>query len=261
MEPDEHRNITLVFHDNEFPAYLVRKKGNPSGKQTQIHWHADFDHIINEIFPDVVNTKFFPDMVFFRIDWDRYKVDFIGSMVEIGDIFVENGDLNTRAVKYDSVEGRKIVYYTTRYERDRRNREIAIQRNKPICQACGFSFEDKYGALGEGYIEVHHIKPLSSMDGETHVNPETDLICLCSNCHRMVHRRRGDVVTLEELQEIIALQKKIHKSADAGYEEGEEDLPIQKKSGSRARSHSIRSTSEIWSRWMSTPSPTRIPAA
>ena len=52
---------------------------------------------------------------------------------------------------------------------------------------CGFDFEEKYGELGKGYIEVHHIKPLSEIDEEVVVNPETDLICVCSNCHRKIH--------------------------------------------------------------------------
>ena len=61
----------------------------------------------------------------------------------------------------------------------------------------------KYGQLGKGYIEVHHIKPLSKLDEEIVVNPETDLICVCSNCHRMLHRFKGYIVSVEELKQII----------------------------------------------------------
>ena len=68
---------------------------------------------------------------------------------------------------------------------------------------CGFDFELKYGELGKGYIEVHHIKPLFNLDEVVVVNPETDLICVCANCHRMLHRFKNYIVLPEELQQMI----------------------------------------------------------
>lgn len=58
---------------------------------------------------------------------------------------------------------------------------------KLFCELCSFSFETTYGDYGKGYIEAHHIKPISEMkDGE--VTKVTDFKMLCANCHRMVHR-------------------------------------------------------------------------
>ena len=68
---------------------------------------------------------------------------------------------------------------------------------------CGFDYEKVYGELGRGYIEVHHIKPLASQEEEVRVNPETDLICVCANCHRMLHRYRNYIISVEELRRII----------------------------------------------------------
>ena len=68
---------------------------------------------------------------------------------------------------------------------------------------CGFDFEEKYGELGRGYIEVHHIKPLSELNEEVVIVPETDLICVCANCHRMLHRFRNYIVTPEELKQMV----------------------------------------------------------
>lgn len=100
-------------------------------------------------------------------------------------------------------EGRKTVYYTTKYERSTQNREAAIRIHGTKCMICGFDFEKKYGELGKGYIEVHHIRPLSEIDEEVVVNPEKDLICVCSNCHRMLHRFKSYMVTVEELRRIV----------------------------------------------------------
>lgn len=69
------------------------------------------------------------------------------------------------------------------------------------CDVCGFIFKDKYGDLGEGYIECHHIVPLS----EIHVAKKTnlkDLVLVCSNCHRMLHRKRP-WLTVEQLKMLI----------------------------------------------------------
>jgi len=57
------------------------------------------------------------------------------------------------------------------------------------CLACGFNFKKVYGALGENYIEAHHIVPVAERRGtEQKVNLIEDFVVLCSNCHKMIHR-------------------------------------------------------------------------
>lgn len=68
---------------------------------------------------------------------------------------------------------------------------------------CEFDFEDTYGEWGKNYIEVHHLKPLSSRDESILVNPKLDLICVCSNCHRMIHRKKDAILSPNELQSLI----------------------------------------------------------
>jgi HNH endonuclease len=58
-----------------------------------------------------------------------------------------------------------------------------------ICEACGFDFGQKYGAVGQNFIECHHLLPVSELKS-AQVTKLSDLALLCSNCHRMVHRRR-----------------------------------------------------------------------
>jgi 5-methylcytosine-specific restriction protein A len=77
-----------------------------------------------------------------------------------------------------------------RYERDPINRALCLEIHGSTCMACGFSFGDVYGEIGEGFIEVHHVDPLSSHKGiEQVINPLTALVPLCCNCHAMAHRR------------------------------------------------------------------------
>lgn len=63
------------------------------------------------------------------------------------------------------------------------------ENGKLYCEVCGFDFENKYGDIGIDFIEAHHIKPLSDMEEESETRVE-DLVMLCSNCHKMIHRKR-----------------------------------------------------------------------
>jgi predicted HNH restriction endonuclease len=66
----------------------------------------------------------------------------------------------------------------------------------------GVQYSETYGKdYADGYIQIHHIKPLSEYEGE--VNPETDLVPLCANCHAMAHKRRDTVTTIEESKALI----------------------------------------------------------
>jgi 5-methylcytosine-specific restriction protein A len=86
-------------------------------------------------------------------------------------------------------EGAKTLIEVNRYERSRVNRAACIAHHGAQCQACGFDFRVTYGAIGKEVIEVHHKVPVSSMGASYSINPITDLVPVCANCHRMLHRR------------------------------------------------------------------------
>ena len=100
-------------------------------------------------------------------------------------------------------EGCRELIYTTRYERSPILRKRAIQIHGTTCMACEFNFFDFYGERGKNYIEVHHLVPLSTLNEESEINPITDMTVVCSNCHRMIHRERNNILSMEELREII----------------------------------------------------------
>lgn len=100
-------------------------------------------------------------------------------------------------------EGKKKVRYVSKYERSNKNRHLAIKIHGTVCKICGFDFEKTYGERGKGFIEVHHIKPLYENQEEIVINPKEDLICVCSNCHRMFHRRKDRVPTPDELKKLV----------------------------------------------------------
>jgi 5-methylcytosine-specific restriction protein A len=99
-------------------------------------------------------------------------------------------------------EGAKMRVEVNRYERSPANRAACIAHYGTACQGCGFDFLSTYGELGEGYIEVHHRTPVSQMGDGYYVDPVSDLIPLCANCHAMVHRA-DPVMPLEVLRDLV----------------------------------------------------------
>jgi 5-methylcytosine-specific restriction enzyme A len=79
------------------------------------------------------------------------------------------------------------------YERNGLARKKCIEHYGVRCFICNFSFDEQYeGMMPEGYIEVHHLKPISSYDEEHYIDPIDDLRPLCANCHRMVHLNKSN---------------------------------------------------------------------
>lgn len=78
------------------------------------------------------------------------------------------------------------------HKRIERNKKLAARAKKVHgykCKACGFDFEQRYGPLGAGFIEAHHLTPLAELRGQTvSLDARRDFTVLCSNCHRMIHR-------------------------------------------------------------------------
>lgn len=88
------------------------------------------------------------------------------------------------------------------YERDRVARQACIDHYGLACAVCDLRFEERYGALGAGFIHVHHLVPLSHIGSDYRVNPINDLRPVCPNCHAMIHRRPFSL-SIEELRGIL----------------------------------------------------------
>lgn len=101
--------------------------------------------------------------------------------------------LDVDVMTHEASEGLKAYVAHLRRERNRslveaKKRQALAQCGRLSCEACGFDFAASYGQLGEGYCEVHHKIPLASLETER-VTKLTDLAVVCSNCHRILHRK------------------------------------------------------------------------
>ena len=99
-------------------------------------------------------------------------------------------------------ETRKYVYH----RKIERNPTAARQAKKfhgTSCQACALDFGERYGDLGKGFIEAHHLRPIATLEEGATVKYDiaADFAVLCSNCHRMVHRTSdpSDLVTFRSV--------------------------------------------------------------
>lgn len=103
-------------------------------------------------------------------------------------------------------EGARIRVEVNRYERRASARTKCIEHYGTNCKVCGLDFEERYGELGRGFIQVHHVIPLSriyTLNNYT-FDPIKDLVPVCPNCHAMLHhKRKGTPLTVEELRQII----------------------------------------------------------
>ena len=102
------------------------------------------------------------------------------------------------------LEGASKTVSVNTYERNSEARGKCIEHYGLKCSVCSFDFEEKYGDLGEGYIHVHHIIPLSEIGGEYNLNPIEDLRPVCPNCHAIIHRTQP-ALSIDQLKDHIKL--------------------------------------------------------
>jgi predicted HNH restriction endonuclease len=106
----------------------------------------------------------------------------------------------------EASEGRLNLRVHLRHERSRKlieNFKNSLQ--DPKCEACDMRFSDVYGDLGKGYIEAHHKIPISSL-GDNGRTKLSDLVALCANCHRIIHK--NNLMPVEELKRFLLMRKK-----------------------------------------------------
>lgn len=88
------------------------------------------------------------------------------------------------------------------YERNPIARQKCIEYYGTKCYVCHFDFGQVYGYIGQGFIHVHHLKPISENGQEHQVDPIQYLRPVCPNCHAMIHSKNPPF-TIEELKNMI----------------------------------------------------------
>jgi hypothetical protein len=109
----------------------------------------------------------------------------------------EEVDINQKLV-----EGSVCQVTINSYERNPEARRRCIEHYGASCCVCSFNFEEKFGAVAEGFIHVHHLKLLFEIQGEYEVDPIADLRPVCPNCHAVIHLG-GKTRSIEEVKTFL----------------------------------------------------------
>jgi hypothetical protein len=101
------------------------------------------------------------------------------------------------------VEGAVRQISVNAYERNPAARSACIAHYGPSCVVCGFNFGKKFGPAANGYIHVHHLKPLAEIGEKYEVDPVVDLRPVCPNCHAVIHLD-GASRSINEVKKLMA---------------------------------------------------------
>jgi 5-methylcytosine-specific restriction enzyme A len=188
------------------------------------HWDEEEGHIAwyVDVYWDTLLSPYDPRLMILRDDLEFISAEQrwspIASGEEINDDVAANLEaewqrltgasslLDTPSADADDAvtlpEGAVRQTSVTRYERNRAARRLCIKHHGVSCTVCDFNFEKKYGEVGQGYIEVHHLTPISQTRAAYDINPIEDMRPICPNCHAMVHQN-SPPYTIEEIREMI----------------------------------------------------------
>jgi len=203
------KTLWRFYHDIQVGDIIIARRGRKKiaavGTVTQTAYHAPkktkslqvqyhFSNHIGIHWHDVPRNKAFPSIVFgiqtlYGIPEEEYT-ELVGSENTIPqDLWASVEEDET-----SFPEGKE--KYRVHRSRERNSKVVEIAKRNRIakdpllrCEVCGFSFIERYGRIGDEFIEAHHAIPLSQQLGEIETRPE-DIALVCSNCHRMLHRRR-----------------------------------------------------------------------
>lgn len=223
----EWRNITAEFTPDNFSAPLLRTMGQASRVKKEIfktlaakslELYGDLTMEINRVIVNPLEPECWEK------DWNYLYIKLLKMPIIPEELTVEeienvivgiSGNLLSLVLSLlpleesaldESIvglpEGSLTRIEVNRYERSSFNRQACIKIQGCFCKVCGFNFEEIYGLLGQGFIHVHHIVPVSQMSPDYEVNPGTDLVPVCPNCHAMLHKRNPPF-TVEELKSIL----------------------------------------------------------
>ncbi|MBN2286814.1 MAG: HNH endonuclease, partial [Tissierellales bacterium] len=184
------------LNDDKFIKKLKEEAQN-------LKWRVSPDNAIRTLQPIVIPKKVFNTKNYRIVKPTEIEKDVFDALFSIAQEYVADEDYG-----FDSElpEGREIEIKHRLRERNpaviKSAKEAFKQKNgKLYCQVCGFDFQAKYGDIGADFIEGHHTLPISELKGEVKTKVK-DVALVCSNCHRMLHRRRP-WLKMEELQKLI----------------------------------------------------------
>lgn len=112
-------------------------------------------------------------------------------------------DGDSQPKDYPRCENRKWVKSHLRRERSGYLAVQCKERDGYRCQVCKMTFAEVYAEeLGAAFAEAHHLKPLGKQLDKVKTKLE-ELMTVCANCHRMLHRMEGKRDDVKRLRTLV----------------------------------------------------------
>lgn len=191
------RKVKVLFNNKVFDAeYRYEGQRDERIELQSIRFKKDLKEEYLLLFPDV-NGSFSISIGF---DLNHFIFDIITNQnIDIYKIEDEIDDPDEYPEGRESFKTHRILERNPKVIKLAKKEYMKIH-GRLFCEICNFSFGTKYGERGKDYIEGHHKKMVSEMKSGEKTKIE-DIVMLCSNCHRMIHRR--PIISIEEMKKIV----------------------------------------------------------
>ena len=179
-------------------AKLAKSVGYANGNAVNLHYGRFAARVADEMDIDEVPNGFWLDVIAkWAVERDAesghtafaLRRPVIEALIQLG-VFPSNTlellpDETASGTAFR--EGSRYQVIVNAYERSSEARRRCIEAHGTTCCICGFNFGEIYGPAAEGFVHIHHLRPLAKVGEDYEVDPVADLRPVCPNCHAVVH--------------------------------------------------------------------------
>lgn len=209
--------ISIRFIPGRFSAHMIRQMGDASTEKrlsflsyfrAALNERGELSLVINGVSSMNIDFKDWPtewhnfelrltrmpivsdehdEVDYLRVaeHWGGYMLGMVLSLLDVVPLVDDQSE--------GYAEGGVMRVQSNRYERNPLNRTACILAQGHTCKVCNMNFLAKYGKIGRGFIHVHHITPVSQLTHGYVIDPLTDLVPVCPNCHAMLHKENPPI--------------------------------------------------------------------
>jgi len=207
---DTYKKSVIVGWYKDATVYRARPEYN--GRQYNIECYIENAYLLDEksrafIVPRAAQDGFGFGQANVWYAKEERAAEFVSSVFDYIDGYYNSSLAVTETLPQvvpeeykESGVGKKVL--VNKYERNPIARRKCLELHGTNCIICGFNASEVYGDEFRGKIEVHHVVPINEIQGDYKVDPATDLVPVCPNCHMMLHTKmsNGDFPTISFLQ-------------------------------------------------------------
>jgi 5-methylcytosine-specific restriction protein A len=131
--------------------------------------------------------------------------DVAAKIEDLWEQFLSEGRRPIPIAEPSALEGIKTETVKYSRGRNRRLRDLALEKSNSICCVCGVDYSKVLEGSGVRVLQVHHKKQLGATDTPS-ITQLSDLAVVCANCHMLIHMNPKEALTVERLKRMLQKQ-------------------------------------------------------